>query len=230
MPYLADPDEETVRSVRDRLLAFALRPGDSGLDPFYRVPRAKLHQLVAADLRKEDFYEAIRRLAEETDAVSEATGTGRRADVVLDRIVDEVNEWETVLYDDFPEDTPEPEEVAALVAAYDVTTPIPADLLVRRTARPPVVHDPDVPRTCAKCKEVKETKHFGRRSADPDLPGFHQFQSYCIACTRESKRQWAADNGDRREQRPERWGGRSGRQRPGGRHPNNPTHRYQFTN
>lgn len=229
MPYLADPDEETVRTVRDRLLSFALRPGDSGLDAFYRVPRSKLHQLVAPEIRREDFYEAVRRLAEETDAVREATGTGRRADVVLDRIVDEVGEWETVLYADFPDDEPEPEDLLPLLDGLDVTTPIPDDLLVRRTPRPPVVHDPEVPRQCAKCGETKPTTAFGRRSADPDLPGYHQFQSYCASCTRESKRQWAADNGDRRTQRPERWV-QGKYARPGGRRPRTTSTPYRFTN
>jgi hypothetical protein len=233
MPYISDPDEATVTRVRNALLAVALRHADSGLDAFVRIPRFKLHQLAAPDVRKEDFYEAVRRLAEESDAVREATGTGRRADVLLDRIVDEVGEWEEFLYEDFPEDTPEPEELAAWLAGFglDTSSPIPTDLLVKRTVRPPIVHDPDVPRRCAKCEETKPTTEFGRRSADRDHPGYLQFQSYCKGCTRKGKRQWAADNGDRRTSRPERYGtGRTGRIRPGGRHPNNPTHRYQFTN
>lgn len=229
MPYMPDPDEETIRQVRNGLLAVASRPSDTGLDAFVRVPRSKLHGLVAPDVRREDFYEAIRRLAEETEAVREAVGTGRRADVVLDKIVDEVGEWESVLYDDFPDDEPEPEQVVALLG-LDVSDPLPADLLVRRKPRTPIVHDPAVPRTCAKCEETKPTAEFGRRSADPTHPDYLRFQSYCTACARDSKRTWAVENGDPRSQRQERWGGKSGRVRPGGRHPHNPSHRYQFTN
>lgn len=231
MPYIADPDEATTEKVRNALLAVALRHADSGTDAFIRVPRSTLHQLAAPDVRREDFYEVVRRLAEESEAVQEATGTGRRADVVLHRIVDEVGEWEAFLYDAFPDDTPEPEELTAWLTGlgYDVSSPVPTDALIRRKPRPPVVHDPDVPRRCAKCGETKETKHFGRRSADPDLPGYQQFQSYCLPCTKAGKAAWAARNGDRRTQRPERWSN-SGSARPGGRHPNNPTYSYRFTN
>lgn len=233
MPYQPEPDQAMIESVRNALLAVACRHADSGADPFIRIPRAALHAMTLPDLRREDFYECIRLLADETEAVREATGTGRRADVVLDRVVDEVGEWETVLYTAFPDDEPEPEQVTEYLTGLglDVTSPVPTDLLIRRTARPPVVHDPDVPRVCAACKETKTTDNFGRRSADPSLPGYQQFQSYCNDCTRTKKREWAAAHGDYRTQRPERWGtGRTGRIRPGGRHPNNPTTSYQFTN
>ncbi len=106
MPYISDPDQETVANVRDRLLAVAVRHADTGDDPFMRIPRTKLHALAAPHLRREDFYESIRRLAVETDAIKEATGTGRRADVILDRVVldGEGGKWETVLYEVFPDD------------------------------------------------------------------------------------------------------------------------------
>ncbi len=231
MPYDPDPDQATIESVRNALLAVACRHADSGADPFIRIPRAALHAMTLPDLRREDFYECIRRLADETEAVREATGTGRRADVVLDRVVDEVGEWETVLYTVFPDD--EPEQVTEYLTGLgmDVTSPVPTDLLIRRTPRPSIVHDPDVPRVCASCNETKETSHFKRRSADPEHPAYQQFQSYCDVCTKTKKREWAAAYGDRRTQRPERWGtGRTGKVRPGGRHPNNPTSTYQFTN
>lgn len=233
MPYDPDPDPATIESVRNALLAVACRHADSGADDFIRLPRAALHAMTLPELRREDFYECIRRLADETEAVREAVGTGRRADVVLDRIVDEVGEWESLIYEDFPEDTPEPEQVTAYLAGLglDVTSPIPTDLLIRRTPRPSVVHDPAVPRVCASCNETKETTHFGRRSADPSLPGYQQFQSYCDACAKTKKRDWAAAHGDQRTQRPERWGtGKTGLVRPGGRHPNYPSTSYQFTN
>ncbi len=93
-----------------------------------------------------------------------------------------------------------------------------------------MAHDPDVPRKCAKCGETKETKHFGRRSADPEHPDYNRFQSYCVTCTREVKRTWAAKHGDSREQRPERWV-QGKYSRPGGRRPRSAsTSTYRFTN
>lgn len=236
MPYIAEPDEETIRKVRNALLAVALRHADTGEDAFMRLPRTKLYDLTGLDVRREDFYAAVRFLAEETDAVREMTGTGRRADVALDRIVDEVGEWETVLYDDFPDDEPEPEQVAALIGGVS-PEPIPTDLLIKRKPRTPVVHDPEAPRKCARCGETKPTTEFGRRSADPEHPDHHRFQSYCRACATAHHRSYAYN--DPRRQRPERWKedvednkGRPTNGRTGGRHPNAaPYHGYfkQFT-
>ncbi|RBY85743.1 hypothetical protein [Blastococcus sp. TF02A-30] len=227
MPYIADPDEATVADVGRRLLAVFLRPSEAET---IRIPRSKLHEIAAPDLRKEDFYEAIRRLAEQTHSVAEATGTGRRADVVLTRTNEDVGGWEFLFYDDFPDDFGLGEVVSLLTDAHglDVSTPLPDDLLVARKQREPIKHDPDVPRTCGKCGETKETSHFLRRSSDPADRDYHRFQSYCRECN-------AAYQKDNRPYdarvRMDRWGtGRTGRIRPGGRHPNNPTYRYQFTN
>ena len=191
MPYIADPDDATVHAVALCLLAVAIRPADTGDDAFIRLPRAKLHELAAPEIRREDFYEAVRRLTEETDAIREATGTGKRPDVILDRVVDEVGEWETVLYDEFPDDDPEPEQVADLlttVHGFDVTTPLPDDLLVRRRRREPVVHDEAQPRRCARCGETKATEHFLRRSSDPQDREYRRFQSYCKDCQKAALR------------------------------------------
>ncbi|MFQ1002539.1 hypothetical protein [Modestobacter sp. SSW1-42] len=217
MPYISDPDEDTIRQVRNDLLTIALRHSDTGDDAFIRVPRSTLYTMTGSTVRREDWNESIRRLTEETDAVREATGTGRRADVILDKIVDEVGAWEDVLIDDFPDSEPEPEDVTALLGV-DVSEPIPTDVLIRRKPRTPLAHDPVAPRKCAKCGEVKEPKEFGRRSADPDLPGYSQFQSYCRACS--TARHRDAGYGDDRKQRRERWTEDARRSRPGGRHEN----------
>lgn len=236
MPYIARPDEETIKRVRNALLAIALRHADTGEDAFMRFPRSTLYTLTGLDLRKEDFNASVRFLAEETEAVREMKGTGSRADVALDLIVDEVGEWETVLYEDFPDDEPEPEDVAALVGPVS-PDPIPTDLLIRRRPRARVVHDPEAPRKCAKCEETKPTTDFGRRSSDPQHPDYLRFQSYCKPCVTVQQRTYAY--ADPRRQRPERWKEdvEANRSRPtngreGARHPNAvPYHGYfkQFT-
>lgn len=227
MPYIADPDEATVHDVGRRLLALVLRPTEAET---LRIPRKALHEALAPEMRREDFYECIRRLAEETSAVTERTGTGRRADVVLERTDEDVDGYEFLFYEDFPDDFTLEDVVPLLTEVHglDVSSAFPEDILVERKQREAIKHDPDVPRRCAKCGETKETSHFLRRSSDPSDRDFHRFQSYCKACSA----------GYQRDNRPyddrvrmDRWGtGRTGRTRPGGRHPNNPPYRYAFTN
>lgn len=236
MPYVADPDEATVNDVGRRLLAVLLRfPEETdGI----RIQRSTLHQIAHPELRKEDFNESIRRLAEQSYSIAEATGTGKRADVVLLPTDEDVDGWEFLFYDDFPDDFTL-EDVARLltdVHGLDVVTPLSEDLLIKRKQREPIKHDPDVPRVCARCKETKETTEFARRSSNPDDRDYHRFQSYCTSCTRQAVR----DGGyaDTRTQRPERWKEHDGSSthrsngRPGGRKPNAvPWHGYlqQFT-
>jgi len=154
MPYIANPDATQVAQITRAIMAYALRP--TGLDvevDYIRIPRARLYEDIAPTmigLRREDFNVVIRQIAEETDALEEAIGTRKRNDVVLSRMDQLVDDWEPLLYDDFPESEPEPEDVAKLLTDHgiDVTTPIPDGLLIFAKEREPVAHDPAALRTC----------------------------------------------------------------------------------
>ncbi len=218
MPYIADPDDTLVQQIGRALVAYAPRPADVG-DETLRIPRSKLYDAIAPTmfgLRREDFNEAIRRLTEQTDAIREATGTGKRADVVLTRVTDDIGDYEEPVYDDF-EDYIEPEAVAALLAeqGHDVTTPIPSELLIRKKQREPVRHDQEAPRKCTRCGETKTLDNFHRRSKNPNDREFYRWQSYCVPCTAQAL---AANRPYDDRVREERYG-KNGKVRPGARGP-----------
>src|SRR4051794_27935234 len=130
--------------------------------------------------RREDFFEALRQLAdgELYDAVQLVNGSARAVHVLLAR---DAEAWEPLFYDDVDEIDQDVARELLTAQGYDITTVVPD---AHHVYRPRVKHDPTAPRTCTKCRETKLSSEFDRRGV-PGTPGYDRFQSHCQDCKRE---------------------------------------------
>lgn len=194
MPYMPRLSPETVHAVGRYLVSVAVRPRETETDDaVVRIDRKTLwDQYGAASpvARFEDFYEALRLIADETDGLQIVDGSARRVNIILSC---DAEEWEELFYEDYPYDDIDHDEVREYLAAqhYDVTTPTPDAHRVMPRARNTFKHDPDVPRTCTRCEQTKPTDQFYRRGREGS-PLYHRFGSVCrdclVVCTRDYRR------------------------------------------
>jgi hypothetical protein len=207
MPYTPNVSDDTAHAVARYLLSIAYRPWETDDDDAWTATfdRKLLWDTYGADspvTRREDFYEALRILAEHPDyadqdaaedddvtrAITVKNGGARRVHVVIALDGD--------LYEAAFRDFADSEAwidaggYDAAVArelleelGFDLDTELSDAHRVIPKGREHlrIEHDPSAPRRCSKCGEVKATHYFARRGVE-GTPGYARFQSHCIDC------------------------------------------------
>jgi hypothetical protein len=195
MPYQSTVSDDTANAVARYLLSIAWRPWETEDEETETVTfdRKVLWDLYGADApvaRRDDFYEALRMLAEDPAYAAEADEDEEpaRAFVVKNggaRKVHVVIALDGDLYHAAFADDVDPEDFREVLEdqGYDLDTELPDAHRVVPKGREHrrVEHDPKAPRRCSKCGEVKETHYFARRGVE-GTPGYARFQSHCIDC------------------------------------------------
>jgi len=205
MPYQPSVSDGTANAVAKYLLSLAYRPFETEDEESATVTfdRKLLWDVYGADApvsRREDFYEALRILAEDPAyAAEDEDEEPARAFVVKNggaRKVHVIIAFDGELHaHTFRDDTDSDAyveaggydgEVAREILeeqGFDLDTELPDAHRVIPKGRTHlrVEHDPKAPRRCSKCGEVKETYYFARRGAE-GTPAYARFQSHCIDC------------------------------------------------